>query len=168
MEVEEFIRDEASRYFTQRFPGNPFLIRVEISPLRRDAVAGAKTESLPYFDYESEEGIDEWDDLNSPIAFLRHRVTKVIVEVSVPDNFDDTKLASLKEELILYLKLIPYRDEVKVQRKLTSDSSPVIPNWAIAVSVGIFFSSLLAGFVVRSGMKKAAGTAAAPASAQAM
>jgi hypothetical protein len=165
LEVEEFIRDEASRYFGQRFPGSPFMIRVEVSPLRRDTIEGTKTESLPYFDYESEDAIDEWDDMNIPIAFLRHRVTKVSIEVSVSDKFDDAKLASVKEELILYLKLIPFRDEVKVERKLSSESAPLIPNWAIAVSVGIFLSSLIAGLLVRSGMRKTPAVAPAQVSA---
>lgn len=165
-EVEERLRDEASRYFSRRFPGEPFFVKVEVSPLRRDMIAGRKTESLPYFDYESEESVDEWDDPKTPIAFLRHRVTKVTVDISVPEKFNDTRVAGIKDELSIYLKLLPYRDEVRVEKKL-KDTTPLVPFYIYPLVIGLLISALAGGFIIRSGFAKmknqtnASGAAAA-------
>lgn len=167
-EVEERLRDEASRYFSRRFPGEPFFVKVEVSPLRRDMIAGRKTESLPYFDYESEESVDEWDDPKTPIAFLRHRVTKVTVDISVPEKFNDTRVAGIKDELSIYLKLLPYRDEVRVEKKL-KDTAPLVPFYIYPLVIGLLISALAGGFIIRSGFAKmknqstATGTTAATA-----
>lgn len=164
-EVEERLRDEASRYFSRRFPGEPFFVRVEVSPLRRDTIAGTKSESLPYFDYESEESVDEWDDPKTPIAFLRHRVTKVSIDISVPEKFDDNRVAVIKDELSIYLKLLPFRDEIRVEKKLT-DTTPIVPMSVYAILAGVLASALLGGLIIRSGFAKMKPQAsAAPASA---
>jgi hypothetical protein len=152
-EVEERLRDEASRYFSRRFPGEPFFVRVDISPLRRDMIAGRKTESLPYFDYESEESVDEWDDLNTPISLLRNRVTKVTIEIAVPEKFNDTRVAGIKDELSIYLKLLPYRDEIRVEKKL-KDVSPFMPFYVYPLMIALLISALIGGFIIRSGFSK--------------
>lgn len=169
-EVEEKMRDEASRYFTRRFPNEPFFIKVEINPLRRDMIAGnQKAESLPYFDYESDESVDEWDDPKTPTAFLRHRVTKVTIEIDVPEKFDDARLAEIKEEISAYLKLLPYRDDVKVVRKLKGDVQPFIPNQYYVLIGAAVACALLIGLLFRSGVSKMRSSpgaaAAAPAAA---
>ncbi len=161
-EVEERLRDEASRYFSRRFPGEPFFVKVEVSPLRRDMIAGRKTESLPYFDYESEESVDEWDDPKTPIAFLRHRVTKVTVEISVPEKFNETRVAGIKDELSIYRKLLPYRDEVRVEKKL-NDTTPLVPFYIYPLVIGLLISALVGGFIIRSGFSKMKTQAAAGA-----
>jgi len=166
-EVEELLRDEASRYFERRFPGEAFFTRVEVTPLRRDAVSGKRTESLPYFDYESEEGVDEWDDPKTPLPFLRHRVSKVAIEISIPEKFSDERIAGLKEELSIYLRLLPYRDEIKIERKIKDKREFLVPDYAYVMIAGVFFASLIAALVIRSGLKKSAlaggaASAAAP------
>jgi hypothetical protein len=171
-EVEEKLRDEASRYFSRRFPGEPFFVKVEINPLRRDMISGRKTESLPYFDYESEESVDEWDDPMTPIAFLRQRVTKVTVEISVPEKFNDTRVAGIKDELSIYLKLLPFRDEIRVEKKL-KDTTPLIPSYVFPLVLGLLISALAGGFIIRSGFSKmktqnSGATAASAAPAMAM
>lgn len=172
-EVEERLRDEASRYFSRRFPGEPFFVKVEINPLRRDMISGRKTESLPYFDYESEESVDEWDDPKTPIAFLRHRVTKVTIEISVPEKFSDTRASGIKDELSIYLKLLPFRDEIRVEKKL-KDTTPLVPFYVYPLVIGLLISALAGGFIIRSGFSKmktqnaGAGAAAAAAPAMAM
>ncbi len=165
-EVEELLRDEASRYFERRFPGEAFFTRVEVMPLRRDAVSGKRTESLPYFDYESEEGVDEWDDPRTPLPFLRHRVSKVAIEISIPEKFSDERIAGLKEELSIYLRLLPYRDEIKIERKIKDKSEFLVPDYAYVMIAGVFFATLVAALVIRSGLKKsvlAGGAASASA-----
>jgi len=165
-EVEEKMRDEVARYFTRRFPNEPFFIKVEVSPLRRDMVSGQKMESLPYFDYESEESVDEWDDPKTPLSFLRHRVTKVAVEISVPEAFDDARVAEIKDEIGVYLKLLPFRDDVRVERKFKVEKPPVITAEMLQLFGGLFVCALVVGLLVRSGfsrMKSAPQVSAAAA-----
>lgn len=153
-EVEEKMRDEASRYFTRRFPNEPFFIKVEVNPLRRDMVSGQKMESLPYFDYESEESVDEWDDPKTPMSFLRHRVTKVVLEIDVPESFNESRVAEIKEEISAYLKLLPFRDDVRVVRKLKVESPPLVPVHYYSLLAGGLICALLLGLLVRSGLSK--------------
>ncbi len=164
LEVEELLRDEASRYFERRFPGEAFFVRVDVVPLRRDTISGKRTESLPYFDYESEEGIDEWDDSKTPLPFLRNRVTKVSIEISVPEKFSDERIAGLRDELSIYLRLLPYRDDVKVERKIKDRSDLQIPGYAYVLIAGIFLAAIAGAFVVRGGLKKSALSAPAASS----
>ncbi len=175
-EVEEKMRDEASRYFTRRFPNEPFFIKVEVNPLRRDMVSGQRMENLPYFDYESEESVDEWDDPKTPMSFLRHRVTKVVIELSVPDAFDEVRIAEIKEEVTAYLKLLPFRDDVRVVKKFKAAKPPLITDEMYQLFGGLLISALVVGFLVRSGLSRmkpttqssspvAAPVASAPASA---
>lgn len=162
-EVEEKMRDEASRYFTRRFPNEPFFIKVEVSPLRRDMVAGQKMENLPYFDYESEESVDEWDDPKTPMSFLRHRVTKVVVEISVPDAFEEVRIAEIKEEVTVYLKLLPFRDDVRVVKKFKAVKPPLVTGEMYQLFGGLLISALVVGFLVRSGLSRMKPNAAASA-----
>ena len=162
-EVEEKMRDEASRYFTRRFPNEPFFIKVEVSPLRRDMVSGQKMENLPYFDYESEESVDEWDDPKTPMSFLRHRVTKVVIELSVPDTFDEVRIAEIKEQVTVYLKLLPFRDDVRVVKKFKSTEPPLVTDEMYQLFGGLLISALVVGFLVRSGLSRVKPNAAASA-----
>ncbi len=167
-EVEELMRDEVSGYFSRRFPNAPFFVKVEVAPLRRDMVRNQKTESLPYFELESEESVDELDDPTTPIAFLRHRVTKVSIELDVPDNFEETKIAEIKEEVTAYLKLLPFRDDVKINKKIKVDKEPFILNHHYVLLFGGLFASLLLGFIIRSGLTKSKSLSQAPAQAAPM
>lgn len=166
-EVEEKMRDEAARYFTRRFPNEPFFVKVEVSPLRRDMVAGQKMESLPYFDYESEESVDEWDDPKTPMSFLRHRVTKVVIQIDVPEKFDEVRLAEIKEEISAYLKLLPFRDDVRVVRKIKAQATPLVPEHYYPIMAGALVCALLIGLLVRSGFTKMKAAQPAPAAAAA-
>jgi hypothetical protein len=164
-EVEEVMRDEVSRYFSRRFPNAPFFVKVEVAPLRRDMVRNQKTESLPYFELESEESVDEWDDPTTPIAFLRHRVTKVSIELDIPDNFEENKVAEIKEEVTAYLKLLPFRDDVKINKKIKVDKEPFILNHHYVLLFGALFASLVLGLIIRSGLTKSKNLSQAPTQA---
>lgn len=155
LEVEDKLRDEASRYFARRYPGEPFFIKVDVTALRRDKVQGKDMESLPYLDYASEEMVDEWDDPTTPVSFLRNRVAKVFVEMAVPENFEPQKVTDIKADLFSYLKLLPYRDEVKVETRLQTvktEPSFLPPYFWVGLSLMIGFSVLVAG-ALRWGFK---------------
>lgn len=174
-EVEEKLRDEASRYFTRRFPGDAFFVRVEVNPLRRISNNDPKSESLPYFDTVSEEDLDEWDDPTTPLSFLRHRVTKVSLELSVPEKFSDEKISNIKNELQIYLKLLPFRDEIRIDRRLKENDESILPPYFYALSGGLLVCFTLLGLILKmnlgarkeSATPQAAKTFEAPAATQA-
>jgi hypothetical protein len=148
MELEDKMVKEASSYFARRYPGDPFFIQVKIQPLRRIPVKGNMDESLPYHDADSEEIVDEWDDPTTSLSFLRNRVVKVFVDVSVPLSFDEQKLLDIKQELSVYLRLIPYRDDVKVEKKLKIAGEPT-PNYIFYIVGGFIGAAILLGFMLR-------------------
>jgi hypothetical protein len=51
IELEEKIEADTAKYLNQRFPGNPYFIKVDIQPLRADLKKGEYTENLPYLNY---------------------------------------------------------------------------------------------------------------------
>jgi hypothetical protein len=148
MELEDKMVEEASSYFARRYPGNPFFVKVKIQPLRRTIEKGTEEESLPYHDSDSEEMVDEWDDPTTSLSSLRNRVVKVFVEVAVPTSFDEQKAADIKQELSVYLRLIPFRDEVKIEQKLkVADVST--PNYIFYIVGGFVGAAVLLGLMLR-------------------
>lgn len=169
MELEDKLVKEASNYFTRRYPGEPFFVKVAIQPLRRVIDKKSDEEVLPYHDSDSEEMADEWDDPTIALSALRNRVVKINVEVAVPTNFDEQKLADIKQELSVYLRLIPFRDDVKVEKKLTvaKESTPDFIYYIVASFVG---AALLLGFMMKwsvRSIKNQSGASAGSASAAA-
>lgn len=158
VELEEKLEAEASKYFSHRFPGKPFFVRVSVNPLRVDVKKGGSVENLPYLEFETEENVDEWDDPTVPLTYLRNRVKKVMVDVSVNDNMSDAELQEIKDSLNVFLKLMPYRDEIKVERKLSTQSE--IPQLFYYVSGLILVTLLGIGFWVRSSVKVSGATVA--------
>lgn len=149
MELEDKLVKEASSYFARRYPGDPFFIKAKVQPLRRvPEKKGSDEENLPYYDSDSEEIVDEWDDPTTSLSFLRNRVTKVYVDVSVPLTFDDQKLEDIKQELSVYLRLIPFRDEVKIEKKLKA-SVETTPNYIFYIVGGFIGAAILLGVMLR-------------------
>ena len=160
MEMEDKLIEEASLYFSRRYPNEPFFAKIEVTPLRRNFEKNATSDSLPYFDQESEELVDEWDDPTTPISYLRNRIMRVTVHVSIPDKFDDLKIAEMKQELPIYLKLLPSRDEITIERKFKSAEEEV-PKYVYYLLGALLFCSLLVGLMIRwsvSKMKPAAAS----------
>ncbi len=153
MELEDKLTEEASLYFSRRHPNEPFFAKIEVTPLRRNVAQGASGDSLPYFDQDSEEIVDEWDDPTTPLSFLRSRVVKVKVNVSVPEKFDDLKIAEIKQEIPIYLNLLPGRDEISVERKF-KHIQPETPHYIYYILGSLLVSSLVIGFMVRWSVSK--------------
>ena len=159
MELEDKLTEEASLYFSRRYPSEPFFVKIEVTPLRRNLAQGASSDSLPYFDQESEEMVDEWDDPTTPLSFLRNRIVRVRVNASVPEKFDDLKIAEIKQELPIYLNLLPSRDEISVERKF-KHIQPETPHYIYYILGSLVFSSLLIGFMMRWSVSKMKAPAA--------
>jgi hypothetical protein len=165
MELEDNMVKEASNYFSRRYPGEPFFIKVNVQPLRRTFGKGNGEERLPYYDSDSEEMVDEWDDPTISLSYLRNRVVKVFVDVSIPTNFDDQKISDIKQELSVYLRLIPFRDEVKVEKKLKV-AEETTPTYIYYIVGGVVGAALLFGLMLRwsfGSIKPQSTTASAPA-----
>jgi hypothetical protein len=150
-ELEEKLTDEGSKYFSQRFPNQPFFIKVEVTPLHTEARKADKTENLPYYEYESDESADEWDDPNVGIGFLRNRVKRIQIEVSVSNKMEDSEIQEIKDSLNVYLKLLPYRDEIKVERKLSKNFE--IPQEIYYMAPFLLVALLGIGLWLRSSVK---------------
>jgi hypothetical protein len=148
MELEDKLVKEASSYFSRRYPGEPFFVRVNVQPLRRTPVKGNNEESLPYHDGDSEEIFDEWDDPTTSLSTLRNRVVKVFIEVDVPVSFEEPRLVDIKQELSVYLRLIPFRDEVKIEKKLQV-SAENTPNYIFYIVGGFIGAAALLALMLR-------------------
>lgn len=148
MELEDKMVKEASSYFSRRYPGDPFFVKIQIQPLRRVIQKNGPEESLPYFDSDSEEMVDEWDDPTTSLSVLRSRTVKIAVDVSVPTTFEEQKVADIKQELSVYLRLIPYRDEVRVEKKLKVAEEST-PNYVFYIIGGVVGAALLLGLMFK-------------------
>ena len=151
-ELEDKMVKEGSTYFSRRYPSEPFFIKVEIQPLRRVSESKKEIEELPYHDGNLEEIVDEWDDPTTTLSYLRNRITKTLVEVSVPQDFDEQKIADLKQEISVFLRLVPYRDEVRVEKKFKV-VSPETPVYVYPVIAGLFICIILFGVMMKWSFK---------------
>ncbi len=114
-ELEDQLRVAATDYFKARFPQIPFLMTVNIIPMRRLATANDdKSESLPYMDFSGEEIQDEWDDPESTSQSLIQRSNRITIEISLSDAVSDSDAGEAKENLFRTLHLTPGRDEIRV------------------------------------------------------
>lgn len=151
LELEEKLEGEASKYFSQRFPGQPYFIKVEVSPLRSDLQKREKTESLPYLEFESEGEVDEWDDPSISISYLRNKVKRIQLTVNVSNSMNDAEVQEIKDSINIFLKLIPYRDEIKVEKTLASHRQ--IPEVVYYMAPFLLIALLGVGFWIKSSMK---------------
>lgn len=167
MVLEDKLVKEASNYFTRRYPGEPFFVKVNVQPLRRTIEKSEGEEALPYHDSDVEEMVDEWDDPTVALSTLRNRVVKINVEVSVPTTFDDQKLADVKQELSVYLRLIPFRDDVKVERKLQVAEAST-PDYIYYILGGFIGAALLLGLMMKWSVRSIKSQGASASAPQAM
>jgi len=118
-ELQDKMTGYARDYLKTRLPDSPFLVNVRIEPLRRDLKgSGVSTnERLPYFDVDDEEVVDEWDDPKASIYDLQARIQKATVVVALPKSIKDTEADEIKDSLTALLRLVPGRDEVRIERR---------------------------------------------------
>lgn len=115
IEMEMMLNNEAANFFQRRFPNEPFSVNTEVIPLRR-LKSSASGERLPYYTSD-EEIIDEWDSPEFTLENLFSRIKQVNLKVDVPHHFSDEQIQDVKDRLIPFLKLIPGRDVIAVERK---------------------------------------------------
>jgi hypothetical protein len=120
-ELEDRLAKDASTYLRGRFPDAPFLVTVSVDPLRRvEGKTGGQNsgdERLPYFDVQTEEILDEWDDPQVSLGSVMLRVRKILVTISLPDSTRDSEAVEIKDSIHALLHLVPARDEVKIERR---------------------------------------------------
>lgn len=146
-EVEEKISSDVGIYFERLYPKVPFSVTVEAEPLRMKQT-DSEQNNLPYFDYDSETNIDPWDDLSVPVSYLRNRLKKVAIVVHLPSDFDESKIESVKQDLLVYLKLAPFRDDIRIERKLTPVTHK-IPSHYYYIMGALLFSALVLGAMIK-------------------
>jgi hypothetical protein len=154
-ELEDKLAKDASLYLKGRFPEVPFLVTVSISPLRRGEGYGGKKsgESLPYFETDTEELQDEWDDPQVSWGKLMMRVQKAAITLSLPASINDDEVAEVKDSLFKLLNLTPARDEIVVQRRNWSRTG----NWMLLTAVaglGLFLLIVGLYFTGRSAARQ--------------
>jgi hypothetical protein len=145
MELENELTHQAQNYLKSRFPDRPFLVTVSVDPLfRYDNTRNNLGERLPFFDVDSEEIRDEWDDPQYPLTALMSRVRKIVVNISVPHTVTDDEMLELKDAVFNQLHLSKARDNVEIVRKTWKNE--VSGFKAYAVFVSIILVALLVGF----------------------
>lgn len=157
IELEEKIEADASKYLNQRFPGSPYFIKVDVQPLRSELKKGDNIENLPYLSYETEDFVDAWEDPNIPLSYLRNRVRKIGLDVAVSEDLKENEVQEIRDSLMSFLKLISFRDEIKVERKLqvAKDSTPFYVYYLLGSLVAMLLGI---GLWVRTSVKAIAKT----------
>lgn len=118
-ELQDRLTEYARDYLQSRLQGTPFLVTVKVEALRRQRGSNyqPKNEILPYFDLSEMEIQDEWDDPSASLYTLQSRISKATVLVSLPNSFPEVEAQEIKDSLTVLLRLIPGRDEVRVERR---------------------------------------------------
>ncbi len=116
-EVEEKLINDASSFLQRRFPNAPFIVSIEVDPLRRISGIGAREKNLPYYEFQEEEIVDEWDDQNISIYNLIPRIKKAKVKIIISNSENIKEVEDTERELLTYIKLVPVRDEMEVVQK---------------------------------------------------
>ncbi len=165
IELEEKIEADAAKYLNQRFPGSPYFIKVDVQPLRADVTKGEYVENLPYLNYETEDFADAWDDPNISLSYLRNRVKKITLDISVSQGLKDTDVNEIKDSLMSFLKLISFRDEIKVERKLAVNIEET-PEYFYYLLGGLAFLVISGGVIIRASMKSLVKSVGTPSQSQ--
>ena len=166
-DVEEKIEEDASSYFFRRYPGMAFSVNAQVDPLRTKISGSEIQESLPYFDFGPEAEFDVWEDPSMPISQLRNKVVRINVNISLPSDFDEAKVDGIKQDLFIYLRLTPARDDIRIDRKLSAINSSAIPNHYFYIIASLLLSSIILGGMIKwsaGTVKTTGGTVGAEAS----
>jgi hypothetical protein len=118
-ELQDKLTAYARDYLKTRLPDIPFLVTLRIEPLRRSPNSGyqVQNERLPFFEIAEEEIRDEWDDPSASLYVLQARIQKATLVVTLPQGLKDAEVDEIKDSLTTLLRLVPGRDEVRVERR---------------------------------------------------
>jgi hypothetical protein len=156
-ELQDKMTDYARGYLQTRLQGVPFMVTVKIEPIRRQL--GSKyepqNEKLPYFDLAEEEIRDEWDDPSASIYVLQSRIQKATVMLSLPQALKDYEVQEIKDTLMTLLRLIPGRDDIKIEQRSWSLGATF---WYYVMLASSLLALMLIGlvFISRSWAKRLA------------
>jgi len=156
-ELQDKLTDYARDYLKTRLPDIPFLVTLRIEALRRAPNSGyqVQNERLPFFEIAEEEIRDEWDDPSASLYALQARIQKATLIVTLPQSLKDAEADEIKDSLTTLLRLVPGRDEVRVERRSWS-LGETFWNY-VSLSAALLFAFLLGLFVVsRLGSKRLA------------
>jgi len=150
-ELQDKLTDYARDYLKTRLPDIPFLVTLRIEPLRRAPNSGyqIQNERLPYFEIAEEEIRDEWDDPSASLYALQARIQKTTLVVTLPQGLKDAEVDEIKDSLTTLLRLVPGRDEIRVERRSWSIGETF---WNYVSLASALLLVLLAGLLVVSRM----------------
>jgi hypothetical protein len=157
-ELQDKLTDYARGYLQTRLQGVPFMVTVKIEPLRRQGANNfqAPNEKLPYYDLQEEEIRDEWDDPSASIYVLQSRIQKATILLNLPQALKDYEVQEIRDALMSLLRLIPGRDEIKIEQRSWSLGA-TFWNYVILASAILFCLLIGLIFISRSWAKKLAG-----------
>lgn len=138
-ELQDKMTDYARGYLQTRLQSVPFMVTVKIEAMRRSTGSNyaAQQEKLPYYDLSEEEIRDEWDDPSASLYVLQSRIQKATVMISLPKALKDEEVQEIKDTLTNLLRLIPGRDEIKVEQR----------NWSLGANFWYYSMLALGGLM---------------------
>lgn len=157
-ELQDKLTEYARDYMKTRLPDIPFLVNVKIEPLRRAVNSGyqPQNEKLPFFEIVEEEIRDEWDDPTASMYTLQSRIQKATVLITLPKSLRGEEVDEIKDSLTSLLRLIPGRDEVRVELRTWSLGANFW--YYVALGAGLLAALILGIYVVsRSWTTRLAG-----------
>ena len=142
-ELESVLNQDIANHVKARFPNLPFLVKVDIDPLRRlGAEISNERDNLPFMGSSEFDINDEWDDPGKTNNELFLRVKAAAVTITLPNTVSDLDLIELRESLFPAMHFIPGRDKIDILRKEWNTGVPAVRNWwidyAIVGFMGLF------------------------------
>lgn len=145
-ELQDKMTDYVRGYLQTRLQGVPFMVTVKIEAMRRKPGSRytPQAEKLPYYDLAEEEIRDEWDDPSASLYALQARVQKTTVLISVPQELKDAEVTEIQDSLSTLLRLVPGRDDIKIERRPWSMSTGFWNYVAVVIgALAVFLVGLL-------------------------
>ncbi|MCB0351611.1 MAG: hypothetical protein KDD38_10535, partial [Bdellovibrionales bacterium] len=142
-ELQDKLTEYARGYLQTRLQGVPFMVTVKLEALRRTSGSNYKPqqEKLPYYDLSEEEIRDEWDDPSASLYVLQSRIQKATVMISLPKALKEEEVQEIKDTLMNLLRLIPGRDEIKVEQR----------NWSLGATFWYYSMLAIGGLLLLLG-----------------
>lgn len=165
IELEAQVQDEIKSIFRARFPNEPIIVTVDITPLRRPQTSrpGTEGEHLPYYEAIGARVVDEWDDPAISNFQLMGRVQKAEVRVLISDEISEAFVAEIKDSIMSGVKLIPGRDDLTIVRKAWGTSQLDLVGWMLSLALIVLGLSGMY-FILKLNFKSLGSVVSAPPS----